>query len=190
METMRVFIAVDIGDDIRAGLDELQRKLKKVHADVRWVKPRNMHLTLAFLGDVPPDQIDDIKQVLDHACEGHAPFGLNAAGTGFFGKPRYPRVIWAGIADCPALAKLQHRIATGLMDAGIAFDDKPFSPHLTLGRVKAVDQHTAPLLQKIDKYQDIEFGETRIDHLELIQSTLTPRGAEYTVLHRAKLEAY
>jgi len=189
METVRAFIAVDIGDDIRGRLDELQRKLKKVHANVRWVNPRSMHLTLAFLGDVPREQIESIGQVIDRACEGQAPFKLEAAGTGFFGKPKSPRVLWAGIDESPALAKLQHRMAEGLMEAGIAFDDKPFSPHLTLGRVKAIDQHTGSLLQKIGKYADARLGEMRIDHVELIQSTLTPRGAEYTVLHRAGLAA-
>jgi len=187
METVRAFIAVDIGDDIRGRLDELQRKLKKVHAGVRWVKPRSMHLTLVFMGDVPREQIDSIKQVLDRACDGRPPLDLAAAGTGFFGKATSPRVIWAGIAECPALVKLQHRIAEGLLDAGIAFDDKPFSPHLTLGRVKAIDQHTGSLLQKLEKYRDVDLGEARIDHVELIQSTLTPHGAEYTTLHRVAL---
>lgn len=187
MVTVRAFIAVDIGDEIRGKLDELQRKLKKVHSNVRWVNPRSIHLTLAFLGDVPAEQIDSLTKVLDQACKGLVAFDLAAAGTGFFGKAKYPRVVWAGVAECPPLMKLQERIVQGLHNAGIAFDNKPFSPHLTLGRVKGIDHHTGPLLEKIEKYKDADLGTTRIDHVELIRSELTPRGAEYAVLHRVAL---
>ncbi len=185
METMRAFIAADIGAEIREKLDELQRKLKKVHANVRWVKPRSMHLTLVFLGDTPAEQIEPIKHILDQACHDRPAFDLEIGGTGYFGSQRHPRVVWAGVADCPPLMEQQARIVQRLNDAGIQFDDKPFSPHLTLGRIKGIDQHTGPLLEKIGNYQTRPLGTTRIDCMELIQSVLTPHGAEYTVLHRA-----
>ncbi len=187
METVRSFIAVDIGDEIRGRLDELQRRLKKVHANVRWVKPRGIHLTLAFLGDVPFERISAIRQELDQNCIGSPVFDLTAVGTGFFGKTNHPRVVWAGVADCPPLMRLQDRIVQGLHEAGIEFDTKPFSPHLTLGRVKGIDQHTGPLLQKIEKYREADLGKTRIECVELMQSTLTRQGAEYHVLHRTRL---
>lgn len=187
MKTVRAFIAVDIGDEIRGRLDELQRKLKKVHSTVRWTKPNAMHLTLAFLGDLPIEKIDPLKMALDHACRKTACFKLVAAGVGTFGRPRHPRVVWAGIAACPPLMQLQNKILEGLCSVEIDFDSKPFTPHLTLGRVKGIDHHTAPLLEKIEKYRDAPIGSTRIDHVELIQSELTPRGAEHTVLHRSAL---
>ncbi len=187
METMRAFIAVDIGDEIRAKLDELQRRLKKVHANVRWVNPRNMHLTLVFLGDVPAGQIAAVRQVMNQAAHGQGSFTIAAQGAGFFGKPGYPRVIWVGLGDCPTLMQLQGRIVQGLHHAEIDFDSKRFSPHLTLGRVKGIDQHIGPLLQKVKKFRDTESGSALIDRVELIQSTLTPRGAEYRVLHRVNL---
>lgn len=187
METVRAFIAIDIGDDIRGKMDELQRRLKKVHANVRWVNPRAMHLTLAFLGDVPVEQVDTVKAALDQACAVQDSFELKAAGTGFFGKPKYPRVIWAGILDCPTLVALQARIAEQLHGADIAFDNKPFSPHLTLGRVKGIDQHTGPLLKKVEKFREAELGTTSITHVDLMQSELTPHGAQHAVLHRVDL---
>ncbi len=186
METIRAFVAVDIGDEIRAKLDELQRKLKKVHANVRWVKPQNIHLTLAFLGEVPPERIQPLQTALDGAFQQLEPFGLEAAGTGYFGKPNRPRVIWAGVADCPPLRQLQQKTVDALLASGIGFDNKPFSPHLTLGRVKAPN-HTASLLGKIEKYKDAPLGRGRISAVDLIQSKLTPRGAEYEVLHRTEL---
>lgn len=186
METMRAFIAVDIGDEIRSKLDDLQRKLKKVHADVRWVKPRNIHLTLAFLGDIPVEKTNPLTAALDATFTDMHSFELHATGTGSFGNPRHPRVIWAGLADCPELMDLHRRTIEALKAAEIEFDNKPFSPHLTLGRVKAPD-HTESLLGKLEKHKDTELGEAVIDRVELIQSTLAPRGAEYTTLHRIEL---
>jgi 2'-5' RNA ligase len=188
METARAFIAVDIGDEIRNKLDELQRKLKKVHSNVRWTQPENMHLTLAFLGDVPIEELDRVTSAIDRACRSAEAFELKAIGVGTFGKPRHPRVIWAGIATCPPLTALQQRIGEALLAAEIAFDQKPFSPHLTLGRVKSVDPHTPSLMDKLEKYGDTPFGSVLVSGVELMKSELAPRGAEYAVLHRVALE--
>ena len=188
METVRVFIAVDIGDEIRGRLDALQRKFKKVHSNVRWTQLKSMHLTLTFLGDVPIEKIDPLHAALDQACQGIECFELEAAGTGTFGKPSHPRVVWAGIKACPPLVQLQQKIAEGLSRAEIDFDQKPFSPHLTLGRVKSIDHHTASLLDKLEKYGDMAFGSVLVSGVELMKSELTPRGAEYAVLHRVALK--
>ena len=186
METVRAFIAVDIGGEIQDKLDGLQRKLKNVHANVRWVKPRNMHLTLAFLGDLPVEKITPLKTALDKAFLGMKPFELEVAGSGFFGRPNHPRVIWAGISNCPALMELQRKTVEALQIAEVEFDNKPFSPHLTLGRIKSPN-HTASLIGELEKAKTEEFGRTCIDSAELIQSKLKPHGAEYTVLHRVPL---
>ena len=188
METIRAFIAIDIGDEIRGRLDELQRKLKKVHSNVRWANPRNIHLTLVFLGDVPIEKIDSIKASLDQACRGIAEFELEAVGTGTFGRAGHPRLVWAGVEDCLPLAQLHQKIVEGLSRAEIDFDQKPFAPHLTLGRVKEIDHHAGPLLEKIEKYKNAPIGHTGIDLVELIGSHLTPRGPEYTVLHQVALK--
>lgn len=186
METIRAFVAVDIGDEIRGKLDELQRKLKKVHANVRWVKPPNIHLTLAFLGDVAAEKLDPLKNALDKNIHGLELFELEAAGIGYFGRPNRPRVIWAGIPNWFPLTELQHKTVEALHVAGIDFDNKPFLPHLTLGRVKAPN-HTEALLTKLEKHKNDFLGKTRIDAAELIQSQLKPTGAEYSVLHRTSL---
>lgn len=188
METVRAFIAVEIGDDIRARLDELQRKLKKVHADVRWVRPRNIHLTLAFLGELPADKTAPLETALDGALFGLPPFELAAVGTGFFGRPNHPRVIWTGLADCPPLMALRRKTVDAIQAAAIEFDGKLFSPHLTLGRVKG-SNHTASLLEKLDMHKNDQLGQAYIRSVELIRSDLKPGGAEYTVLHRSPLSS-
>jgi 2'-5' RNA ligase len=187
METVRAFIAIDINDELRGRLGELQRKLKKGHANVRWTQPKGIHLTLVFLGDVSSESIDPIRTALDRTCRGIKCFELEAMGIGTFGRPGHPRVIWAGIAPSAPLTSLQQQIVERLEAQGIDFDRKPFSPHLTLGRVKGIDRHTDPLLEKIEKYADASIGTARINHVGLIRSDLTPRGAEYTVLHRSLL---
>ncbi|MEN7972308.1 MAG: RNA 2',3'-cyclic phosphodiesterase [Verrucomicrobiota bacterium] len=187
METIRAFIAVDIGEEIREKLDQLQRKLKKVHANVRWVKPQNIHLTLAFLGDIPIEKLDPLKTALDKGVQEMAPFELKAFSCGFFGRPKHPRVVWAGIADCPPLMELQCKTIEALQCLKIEPDNNPFSPHLTLGRVKSTDQHTEPLLGKLEKYKEEPLGQTRIDAVQLIQSQLKPHGAEYSVLGSSSL---
>lgn len=186
MEPVRAFIAVDIGDGIRGKLNELQQRLKRIHANVRWVKPQNIHLTLAFLGDIPIQKLSPLKTALDANIHGLGPFELEAAGTGYFGRPNRPRVLWAGVVNWPPLLELQSKIVGALQVAEIEFDDKPFSPHLTLGRIK-MPTHTESLLAKLGKYKNEPLGRNRIDAVQLIQSQLKPRGAEYTVLHHTPL---
>lgn len=186
METIRAFIAIDIGDGIRQRLDELQRKLKKTHAQVRWVKPANMHLTLAFLGEIDSERIAPLETALVDVLRRTESFELKVEGTGFFGKPSRPRVIWAGIAECPPLLDAHKRTVQAVEAAGIELDGKPFSPHLTLGRVKG-QGHTESLMQKVETYKAVELGQTSVQSVELIQSTLTPRGAEYKTFKRVPL---
>jgi 2'-5' RNA ligase len=146
-----------------------------------------MHLTLAFLGDVPISEIDRILSVTDQACRDVDVLELKVTGVGTFGSPRRPRVLWAGIEACPCLTDLQLRIGEALSDAGIAYDRKPFSPHLTLGRVKAIDSHTQPLLAKLEKYADTAFGSVLVSGVELMKSERMPHGVKYAVLHEFPL---
>ena len=186
METIRAFIAIDIGDEIRGCIDELQRILKKVHADVRWVRPCNIHLTLAFLGELPTDRLEPLKASLEDNLSGETAFELSVTGTGFFGRPDRPRVIWAGIDACPPLSALHRKTAAALKAAGLEPDTKPFAPHLTLGRVKSPN-HTASLLAKLDNFQHAVLGKTVVNETVLYRSTLRREGAEYTALHRIPL---
>ena len=186
METIRAFIAINVGDAIRQELDQLTRKLKKTQAEVRWVKPANIHLTLAFLGDIRSEQVQPLQAALQELFQGLKPFRLRARGTGFFGRPSRPRVIWAGIENSPSLTAVQQRTVQAAQTLEIDCEHKPFAPHLTLGRVKGPG-HIDALQQKIGHYKDTELGTATVENVELIQSRLTPRGAEYTVLHRTGL---
>ena len=97
METVRAFIAVDIGAGIRKALGKVQRNLQRAHTDVKWVKPENIHLTLVFLGNVPIDNIRPLEAAMDHAFQREEIFTLKISGTGTFGKPKHPigRIQWS-----------------------------------------------------------------------------------------------
>lgn len=184
METIRAFIAVDIGSEIRRQLAEVQRRLRPCHADIRWTNPQGIHLTLAFLGNLPIHLREPLEQALDQALQGMEPFDLEIAGTGTFGRPRAPRVVWAGIAHSPPLFEAQRRIVAALQTTGVAFDNKPFSPHLTLGRATSA-KNAAALLDALEKEGRTVFGHVHVAAAELIQSELKPSGAHYTTLHRS-----
>lgn len=183
LETVRTFIAIDINRAVRGELAKLQLRLKRAHAHARWVKPENIHLTLAFLGDVDIDQIRPLEAAMDEHLQGLEKFSLILAGTGSFGKPRRPRIIWAGINDSPPLMELQRKTTDALLDAGIDFDTKPFSPHLTMGRVKSPKQGSA-LLDGLEMEEATGFGRVEISEVLLFKSVLKPGGAEYSVLYR------
>ena len=109
METIRAFIAVDIGEEIRTALGKVQRTLQRAHADVKWVNPENLHLTLAFLGNVSIDKIRPVEAALDFAFQRQKTFSLKISGIGTFGKAKHPRIIWVGITESPALMELQQQ---------------------------------------------------------------------------------
>ena len=182
MESIRAFISIDIGSEIRARLDTLQRKLIQADADVRWVKPENIHLTLTFLGNVPKENLPALENALDENLHELEPFQLTAYRTGVFGRRSRPSVIWAGIEESPPLFNLRQRVISALETASIPFENKRFRPHLTLGRFKSLTR-LDELFQTLEKEEAHFFGTREISTVELIKSELKPTGAKYTILH-------
>ena len=153
---IRVFVAVEIGEEARVGIAALQSELSGTRARVKWVKPENMHLTLLFIGDVVEDYVPKLETVVDKAAERSRAFRYGIKGVGFFGRRRLPRVIWAGLnGQLETLANLQQTLDAYLADVGFAKDTRAFKSHLTLGRVKgkiASDRMKAAM----DKLKDFE----------------------------------
>ncbi len=186
MQTVRAFIALNIGDDIRNHLAELIRDLKASGADVRWVKPENLHLTLAFLGQVNTGKFQPLETALRTGFQSLEPFGITAVGTGVFGPRLRPGVVWAGIRENAELMRLQQHVVAALEQAEVRFDNKAFRPHLTLGRFKSLNQSEA-LFQSLEKCRHQPFGHGTIRSVEIIKSELKPTGAAYTVLQSVPL---
>jgi len=186
METIRAFIAVDIGDAVREQLSKLQRQLRHAHADIKWMKPENIHLTLAFLGETSIDLIRPLETALEQMLEGQKAFEVHVEGTGTFGKPKHPRVVWTGLEESPALTALQKTTVKALEAAEIELDEKPFAPHLTIGRIKS-PKHVDALYEELEKEKTTPFEKIDITEVQLIRSVLKPYGAEYRVLQRVAL---
>lgn len=183
---LRLFVAVDIGAPLRAALAERIRLLRKTHPRVKWVAAENIHLTLAFLGEVPAERVEEIGAALDTVAAGFPVFSCGVRGLGWFGSPRSPRVVWAGFEPEPELLRMQAGVAAALRDLGFVPEDRPFHPHLTLGRVKSA-RDAEGLAEILKPFGDREIGRMVADRILTIRSTLLPRGPEYTILRESPL---
>jgi len=180
--SLRAFIAVDIGPEVRKSLGELQERLKRTRADVRWVRPEGIHLTLRFLGNIQEADLAKLEPVLAAAVAGHAPAELSVAGWGTFPNPRRPRVIWVGLPGAEEkVGGVAEALEKNLIAAGLGPADKPWKPHLTVGRVQSAKGVDA-LLKALAEEGDQVYGRIRADRLTLFQSRLQRGGAVYTVL--------
>jgi 2'-5' RNA ligase len=186
METIRAFVAIDSGDGMRRAIIAAADRLRRAKADVKWAAPETIHLTLAFMGHLPTEQIEPLSSALDHTLVDVPRFNLHLAGIGTFGAPRRPKVVWAGVADNPALMDLQRRIAGALRAEKIEVDDRPFSPHVTLGRVKSV-RRIGRLLDAIVAERERDFGVSAVTEVLLMRSVTDPAGAQHSLLHRTAL---
>jgi len=191
-ETWRLFIAIPLPDAVIATLEEAQRMLKKAvpQRTVTWVAPHNIHLTLKFLGEVPVIQRDAISQALSRVAEQHSTFALNTAGLGCFPSNRNPRVVWVGLGgDEEALRLLWDSVERAIAPLGYPTENRPFSPHLTLGRVRrdvlrADAQRLGAAVCEVTPPCEVLWSVTE---LTLFRSELKPGGADYTKLHNAPL---
>ncbi len=175
---MRTFIAIELNPAIKSELSYIQRELKPIGADVKWVKPGSMHLTLKFLGNIDQSTISDTKKLLDTIASAHKPFEITLFKIGGFPKLDNPRVLWVGIdKGCANIEKIADELGQD--------KERPFSAHLTLGRVKSLKNKN----QLVEKIKALDFqpsASSLVDKIMLFQSTLTPQGPIYTPLHTSK----
>jgi 2'-5' RNA ligase len=184
---IRSYVAVELPDDIRQALAAWQRdfKAKSPPDAVRWARPEVIHLTLQFLGDVAPGQIEAIVGALRGACAGRSPFTFELAGVGVFPNPSRPRVVWAGVVEpSGALVALQKGVSQALSPLGFPPEERPFTPHLTIGRtVRDASRRDLAELGDLIARSDVgSAGRVAVDHINLMKSDLKPDGAVYTVL--------
>lgn len=182
--SFRAFVALEVSEHVRAALASTIGQLRR-HAPtgVSWVPPANLHVSLAFLGDVSPDGADLVAIALDEVAAVTAPFSADVHGVGCFGQARHPRVVWAGVEGGDALANLYPRVAQGLAVCGVTLDDRPFRGHITLGRVKTRNPPER-LLRELGRLAASAFGVIRVDAIDLMRSTLAPSGARYDRVRR------
>lgn len=193
-EMWRLFIAIVLPDAIVSHLRAVQESLRQQAPGrtVRWVAPEGIHLTLKFLGDVPVTQAGAVEGALVEAARPHTGFTLSVAGLGCFPNPSRPRVLWAGVeGERRALAVLRDDVERQVAPLGYPTEDRPFSPHLTLGRIRpeANRTDTATVGALLGRVTVDAAPAWRVEHVSLMRSELTPRGAIYSELARVPLPA-
>lgn len=191
MSLLRAFIAIELPPSLQNAIERQTARLRQAVGDesVRWVPAFNLHLTLKFLGNIPPAHVEFLKQSLIQTAAAHPPFDLQIGGIGAFPNAKAPRVLWAGIHAPAELTSLQKSVEAGATRLGYEREARPFSPHLTLGRVR--QNASAENLQKIraalEKLQIGHIGSARVETVHLYKSELNPGGSVYTKLFSAPL---
>ncbi len=181
--SLRLFVAVNLSPEIREQLAAAQEHLRRARADVSWVRPENMHITLKFLGETAEERLDLVCRTLSTVARAHAPFRLSVAGVGSFGG-RVPRVVWVGVTDgAEPLTALARHVEAALEDLGFPREKRGFTAHLTLGRVRSA-KNLEGLAAGIREIQEGRFGAVAAEAFELVRSELRPGGSVYTALER------
>lgn len=175
---MRVFIAIDLPNEIRKALSDVQRDLRLLTNSVRWVAPESIHITLRFLGEVPEKRMDDIDAALTGLT--WKPFTISVRGLGFFPGTRSPRVLWAGM-EAPTMQGLAERLDARMEGLGFEKEKRAFRAHITLARAKD-SRIDSSLVSAATPYEEHDFGSFVVDRMFLFKSTLKPSGAVYEKL--------
>ncbi len=189
-ESLRLFIAVEL--DLDEVLGDLQKQMQAFDRDraVRWTAIDGIHLTLKFLGETSADRQAAITAAMTEATKGHKPFGLTLEGAGCFPNTRKPRIVWAGLGgEVKALHALRDAVERTVSPLGYPTEDRPFSPHLTLGRARqeAGAASLAALGAQIEKMSVGKLAAWQVEGISLIRSELKSSGAVYTQLAYAPL---
>jgi 2'-5' RNA ligase len=185
-EVIRLFVAVPVPEAIKEQLQAVQRELQPMlrNASVRWTPAEQMHLTLRFFGNVETGRLEKLQTTLHNACEYASVLSLQARGLGLFPPKRAPRGIWVGVQDRQnQLGPLQKQIETTTADFGEKPEDREFSAHLTLGRIKEIRRaEERDLREFIMNQANRSRGEWEVHEIELVQSQLGSSGARHSVL--------
>ncbi|MGH7168255.1 MAG: RNA 2',3'-cyclic phosphodiesterase [Nitrospiraceae bacterium] len=201
---IRAFVAVDLDADSRKVLaraqeqakDRTVRELSRLapEARIQWARPDSIHLTLKFLGEIADTRVEEIRHTLSVTIQAQPRFSVEVGGFGVFPDLRAPRVLWVGVSgqhdQLNSLARLAAEVDSGLDTLGFPREARPFSPHLTLARIKERSREVGQALTGSGLMTQREsLGSLRVDAVALIRSDLKPSGAVYTRLWEIPLKA-
>ena len=191
-QTIRAFIAIELPEAVKTGLQDIQTRLTLPrYSFVKCVAPEGIHLTLKFLGNIPAQKVADITSVMEQASQGVNPFKLQLTEVGAFPNMRRPRVVWVGIkGDVDKLIGWQQRLDDGLVLLGFTKEARPFTPHLTLARLRENCSpgdilHIGEMVAS--SHVEVNYNFT-VNSLNLMRSQLFPTGAVYSSLAEVKLK--
>lgn len=183
---MRTFIAFNFSPEINEKIAEIIKYLKTQTPDnaLKWVAPQNLHMTIKFLGEVPEENIQKVKDIISASLKGISAFEIAVEGMGMYPNTHQPRVIWLGIKGSEPLRNIHKTLDSALQTAAIPPDKRGLSPHLTIARIRRnTDKLTVQGIGKTLSQFKIDFlGKCTINEIVLYQSVLTPKGPIYTSL--------
>jgi 2'-5' RNA ligase len=181
---MRLFVAINLPENIKDVIQELEGSLRIKGDFIRWTEPANVHLTLKFLGEVTPSLLDEIERLLAQSLSHYAPFEIAVEGIGAFPNLRNPRVVWIGIRGENGLNSIYRAVGEVFSQLGFESESRPFKPHLTIGRVKRRKGPDATGGRSLeDRVENVHLDPMtfRVTSIELMESILKPSGAIYRV---------
>ncbi len=183
MKDLRLFIAIPLGPDLKEAISKIQSLLKRRNEGVKWVNPEGLHLTLKFLGNTPQEKVPRIEEAMRKALAPFGPFSVLIKGTGAFPSLKKARVLWVGIEDERSrLKEMFKSLEKQLQKLGFPMEERPFKPHITLGRIKNLKSIDFP-----EELEDQEVGVLEVKEVILFKSELKPEGAEYHPLIKVSL---
>jgi RNA 2',3'-cyclic 3'-phosphodiesterase len=192
MSLLRAFIAVEIPPGIHQAIEKQTAPVRAAITPslIRWVAVENIHLTVKFLGDVSPANVEMLEQMLCAEVGHHSAFELEFGGLGAFPSSKRPRILWIGIQAPAGLAALQHGIEAATATLGYPGEQRPFSPHLTIGRVKqnVGSSGIQQIRTALEGTKIGTLGTAKVTAIHLFKSDLKPSGAVYTKLFTAPLK--
>ena len=185
MSRIRTFLAVPLPAEIRDKLTVLQRQLAQRSNKITWTQPENLHVTLIFLGDVSAEEVPAICKAAQEASSTIKPFEASVRGVGCFPDQRRPRILWAGISEgTTQLRELLDLTSIQLEGLGFRREERIYTPHITIGRVRQSQRGFGESLQA---HEAFEAGKTLVEEVHIYSSELTPKGSLYTLMGRARL---
>ena len=179
---IRTFIAVSLSSSVLAGIEKLMRTRLTDFGEVRWVEPKNLHVTLKFLGDIPLNDLPQLISAVTQCTRQTHSFDLTFQGIGAFPNSKSPKTIWIGCQEgSEGLIRLAENINEGLFPLGFPKESRRFSPHLTIGRTKKLVQDSS-LMPVFTEQQDRLFGSCSVSEVQIFSSELTRHGPIYDEL--------
>ena len=191
MEPVRSFIAIELPDELKLRLTQMETELKRDEPPgVKWVSPESIHLTLKFLGNIDAGRIEAITRAMEESAQGIAPFRLRASGLGVFPNQKRAQVAWVGInGEVDRLSRLQKQLESNLTRLAFTPESRAFTPHLTLARLKnyaSPDERQS--FGRLIASREFTAGNIEVVAINLMKSQLTRSGAIYSRLSSARLE--
>ncbi|MDQ0286704.1 2'-5' RNA ligase [Desulfofundulus luciae] len=190
-KTMRLFWAINLPDTIKERLWDIQRQLQGAGADAKWVEKENLHLTVHFLGEVEVSLINALISAAQKVLLTQKTFSVQLGGLGVFPDPRRPRVLWTGvIGGGNELQEIYRLVGEAMVPFGIPLPGRPFSPHLTLARLRS-PRGVQELMLRVRELGDActHLGTVQVSSVDLMQSELTRGGPIYTLMAQIRLKS-